>query len=108
MARSTRKTPIYGITTARSEAEDKRLWHGRMRASERERLHHALADPEAHLTTLVREVSNRWSMDKDGRQWWPWHRQALRAEQRYSLNRDRPDTETIRLRQRWLAKQRSK
>lgn len=29
MARSRRKTPIFGITNARSEAQDKRLWHQR-------------------------------------------------------------------------------
>ena len=34
MSRSRRKTPIFGITTATSEAEDKRLWHKRLRAKD--------------------------------------------------------------------------
>jgi len=29
MSRSRLKTPIFGHTTARSEADDKRLWHKR-------------------------------------------------------------------------------
>jgi len=38
MSRSIRKTPIFGHTTARSESDDKRLWHKRWRAIERDQL----------------------------------------------------------------------
>jgi hypothetical protein len=38
MSRSLRETPIFGHTTAHSEADDKRLWHKRWRASERNQL----------------------------------------------------------------------
>lgn len=108
MSRSRRKTPIYGITTARSEKQDKKLWHQRMRACERDRLRHSLDDPEAHLTTLVLEVSNRWSMDKDGRQWWPWSRQAEKVVEWYPLDDDLPEAEVLSLRRRELAKGRGK
>lgn len=64
MARSRRKTPISGITTARSEKSDKKLWHSRMRARLRT---HIMSGGDADLTPLVREVSNVWSFAKDGK-----------------------------------------
>lgn len=108
MSRSHRKTPIYGISTAHSEKLDKRIWHKRMRARERERLHYALCAPDSHLSTEPKEVSNLWSMAKDGRQWWPWHKQISHAERRFPFIEDRSDAETERLRQREIARQRSK
>ena len=68
MSRSRRKTPIVGHTTCRSEREDKKLWHQRWRTHERTAL--ASASPEAlcaHLPLLENQVSNVWSMGKDGR-----------------------------------------
>lgn len=108
MSRSHRKTPIYGFSTAHSEKLDKRVWHKRMRACERGRLHYARCDPESHLSTEPKEVSNLWSMAKDGRQWWSWHEQACLAERRFPYIKDREDADTVRLRQRELARQRSK
>jgi len=35
MSRSVRKNPIMGITTCRSEKEDKQIWHKRWRRRER-------------------------------------------------------------------------
>lgn len=57
MSRSRKKTPIFGITTSGSEKEDKQLWHRRFRRS---------ADIEK---TDKRLFSNRWNMDKDGKQY---------------------------------------
>ncbi len=74
MSRSRRKTPVYGYSSARSEAADKRLWHRRWRAHERGRLG-ALPEDFEHLTTQRREVSNVWAMAKDGRQWFGWKQQ---------------------------------
>ena len=66
MSRSRRKTPIFGITTATSEAEDKRLWHKRLRAKTRDQLK---AGPEDHIPVDHREVSDPWGMAKDGRRY---------------------------------------
>ena len=66
MSRSRKKTKIHGITTAESEAEDKRIWHKRMRARERDRL---IADPESE-PTHENEVSSKWAMAKDGKRYW--------------------------------------
>ena len=67
MSRSRRKTPIFGITTAPSEAEDKRLWHKRLRAKTRDQLK---AGPDDHIPVDRREVSDPWGMAKDGKRYW--------------------------------------
>lgn len=104
MSRSRRKTPIYGHTTARSEARDKQQWHQRWRTHERDRLRKMPTDRE-HLTTLHNEVSSTWEMAKDGRHWFGWADQVRRME---SWHNDRPSQERRKLRQRRLAKLRSK
>ena len=65
MTRSRRRTPIYGCTSCDSEKQDKAVWHGRMRATERDLL--LKGDFEAHLTTLKEQVSNTLAMDKGGK-----------------------------------------
>ena len=72
MARSRRHTPIASITTAASEKQDKR------RAN---RIHRSAArcivkrdtDPDATVLPILREVSDEWSMAKDGRSWFGHH-----------------------------------
>jgi len=64
MSRSRRKTPIIGWTTADSEKQDKRLANRRLRHRVRQTLR---VNPHAELP-LLREVSNVWLMDKDGKQ----------------------------------------
>lgn len=80
MSRSRRRTPICGLTTARSEADDKRIWHKRARARIRMLIHRAGADDTPVLDQ--REVSNPWSMAKDGRQrlepGTPWFDKCMR------------------------------
>jgi len=66
MSRSHRHTPIVGWTLARSEKRDKRLANRKLRAAIREALHH-----ENEVMPVLREVSNVWDFNKDGRQWWP-------------------------------------
>jgi len=67
MSRSRKKNPMCGHTCADSEKADKKLWHSRMRARERDRL---ITNPEGE-TTLEHEVSNPYSFAKDGKQYWP-------------------------------------
>ena len=66
MSRSYRKTPIAGITTAASEKRDKQLANRRLRCMVRQRLKD---EPEAQVLLLKREVSDVWTMDKDGKRW---------------------------------------
>lgn len=65
MSRSRRKTPIFGITTAKSEAFDKACWHRAFRRSENQRLQ---AAPH-RMSRDIREFYNPWLMHKDGKQW---------------------------------------
>ena len=72
MTRSYRHTPITGIATAASEKRDKQLAQRRWRHGVKEALRRGRPLP------LLREVSDRWSMAKDGRRWidrfWLWRR----------------------------------
>jgi hypothetical protein len=63
MARSKRKTPIRGITRAESEKKDKQLAHRKYRRKMKAVLQQV---PDAEILPHVRELSNPWSMSKDG------------------------------------------
>lgn len=64
MSRSRRRTPKVGITTARSEKQDKLKAHRR----ERRGVKAALAKgAEEHELPHRREVSDPWKMAKDGK-----------------------------------------
>lgn len=108
MSRSRRKTPIVGHTTCRSERDDKKLWHQRWRTRERTAL--AIASPDAlsaHLPLLENQVSSVWSMGKDGRSYWPVHRQAATAD-RIANHKGRNLQERASLKKRLLRKWMSK
>lgn len=74
MSRSRKKTPIHGIACCDSEKPDKRIWHGRMRAKERDRLRN---DPES-VTTHKDDCGNVYCMGKDGKYWMPGHPRLMR------------------------------
>ena len=64
MSRSRRKTPIAVITTAESEKSDKRIYNRRFRHAFGQYL---LKNPDGEPLPALREYSNPWSMDKDGK-----------------------------------------
>lgn len=64
MSRSKRRTPVCGVTTARSEKQDKRLYNRRYRRVCKQAIH---SDPGRELLPRLREYSNPWVMDKDGK-----------------------------------------
>lgn len=106
MSHSQRKTPIFGNTTARSEAADKRLWHKRWRTRERDQLA-ALGPDGDPLPVHYRAVSSTWGIAKDGKQWFELRRQQVLAEQ--LANRHSPLKSARKtLRARLLAKWRTK
>jgi hypothetical protein len=74
MARSHRHTPIFGITTSKSEKRDKRIANRRLR---RAVLRSILRGSE--IMPLLREVSDVWSFDKDGKH---FHSTASQKEMR--------------------------
>lgn len=86
MSRSRRRTPIFGITTARSEKQDKKTWHRKLRVKSRIQLlavDEGAPDAAENLILVhAREVSNPWSMAKDGKRYWAPERQRAYAERR--------------------------
>ena len=62
MTRSFRKNPFSGYTKAESDKADKKIFHGRMRAKEREALHHG-----KEIIPADKESGNPWAWDKDGK-----------------------------------------
>ena len=91
MSRYFRKTPIHGLCGS-SEKEDKKIWHRKMRKAEQNKLATVNREPtvticvlvdemedfdyyanvdfdklEEYITTLPEDVSNPWSMAKDGK-----------------------------------------
>ena len=79
MSRSRRKTPIFGHTTARSEADDKRLWHKRWRSRVRDQL--ATLGPDGDPLPVHRQaVSSTWDMSKGGKHWFDPRRQREVAD----------------------------
>ena len=104
MSRSRRKVPIFGIASARSEKQDKRIWHKRMRAQERTKQTALPAhELDAHLPVVVLEVSSVWSMRKDGRCYWPIASQTKAADSQANRTAGNPHERTS-LKQRLLHK----
>lgn len=64
MSRSYKKTPIYGITNAESEKQDKRIANRRFRRNARQLVKIGKEPP-----FNIRVVSNVYSFDKDGKQY---------------------------------------
>lgn len=68
MSRSKRKTPIFGMTGAKSEKREKQAWHSRMRARVRTVL---TAMPplqlDGYVAPIENEVGSVWEMAKDGK-----------------------------------------
>lgn len=64
MSRSLKKTPISGITTAESEKEDKRLANRRHR-----RVTKIEVNKGDEVISKLKEVSNVWSFEKDGKRY---------------------------------------
>ena len=80
------------------------------RLAEAERTALASASPEAlcaHLPLLENQVSNVWSMGKDGRSYWPVKRQAATAD-RIANHKGRNPQERASLKKRLLRKWMSK
>ena len=59
MSRSRKKTPVCGMTTAKSEKDDKKRWHRKARRLRK----------QSDEVILDKEVSDVWSMAKDGKQY---------------------------------------
>ena len=71
MSRSYKTHAAGGITTCRSEKRDKRIWHKRWRARTRDALRCRDDSEDWEISIFhVRQISNPWSMGKDGKYWY--------------------------------------
>lgn len=108
MSRSYKKTTIVGWTTCQSERFDKFIWHKKWRLKERLKLA-ALKDNDLdnHFTTLPEEVSNPWSMGKDGKYYFPLVEQ-LKLSEKIANRRGNSPQERLSLKKRlvhkWMGK----
>lgn len=64
MSRSRKKSPFHGMTKAASEKQDKRIYNRRFRHALKQYLRN---NPETEVLPHLREYSNPWCMDKDGK-----------------------------------------
>lgn len=69
MARSKRKTPIFGNSCAASEKQDKRFANRALRRIGKQQIQKCL-DFEGLAPTLIKEVSSTWVFAKDGKHYW--------------------------------------
>lgn len=65
MSRSIKKKYFLSHACCQSEKKDKKIWHKAFRKKEKQKI--GSSDLEEHLTTHHREVSNPWTMGKDGK-----------------------------------------
>lgn len=70
MSRSRKRTPIGGIAVGRSEKHEKRLANRKARRHARVAL---AADSDRDVLPHLREVSNVWTMAKDGKRYFDPH-----------------------------------
>jgi hypothetical protein len=71
MSHSYRKTMVHGHTTSGSEKDDKRIYNRALRSRVRQNLR-TCDDFEALVLPEVSDVSNPWSMAKDGKTYSKW------------------------------------
>ena len=90
MSRSFKHTPIQGIAGS-SEKKDKQILHGKLRTRARVQLSQ---DPENYLEPSYDEVLDKWSMSKDGKNYfgvpcfshylqrWIWDKEDIKKAMR--------------------------
>jgi hypothetical protein len=62
MSRSKRKTPVRGMSSSESEKADKQASHRKLR-----RVARVAVEQGEPVLPLEKELTNTWSMDKDGK-----------------------------------------
>ena len=70
MSRSIKKTKISGYTKSESEKQDKKIWHKKYRRKQKQNLDFCLSDPDKFIFRHIREETNVWNFDKDGKRWY--------------------------------------
>jgi len=115
MARSYKKTPIIGNASCSSEKEDKKCWHSRFRAANRDALasidealviEESRADSEYDIPVedlvfpATKEVSDPWGFGKDGKHWIKTDNLRCKPSERFYENKERRSTHSVRRKER--------
>lgn len=82
MSRSYRKTTIFGNTTARSEKDFKKIWHGIARAKNKGNIEKSIRDNsfDNMVNHVKEEVFNAYLLPKDGKHYWSKKSMAKKVE----------------------------
>jgi hypothetical protein len=107
MSRSRRKTPIFGVTSAKSEKQDKQIWHSRLRSRVRTDLASVPPDQlECYIAPVSKEVSSVWSMAKDGRRYFHPANQAAIATRVAARGKTSIERQSLKIRllKKWAMK----
>lgn len=101
MSRSKRKTPIFGIASAKSERPDKHIWHARMRSRVRTDMgSKPVAQLDGYIAPVENDVGNVWAMAKDGKRYFRRDRQIAVATLQARRGKTPGERESLKIR--WL------
>ena len=107
MSRSKRKKAVFGIASAKSEKQDKQIWHSRLRSRIRTDLASVPTDQlEGYIAPVNNEIGNVWSMAKDGKRYFPAAKQAAIATRIAARGKTSIERQSlqIRLLKKWATK----
>lgn len=108
MSRSYRHTPIVGTESTRSEKKDKKIWHGRMRAKQKNQISSiGMEDADMITPVTVKEVSRIDDMTKNGRSYWSEEdrlKEAKALALRKAANDQERESIVVRLMEKWRSK----
>jgi hypothetical protein len=99
VSRSVRKPPIIGISTAKSEAADKRRWHAKLRSGVRSSLKALPPDQiDSYIAPVEVEAVNVWSMTKEGKQYFGKSSQAIVAQRLSKVGKTTIERQSLKAR----------
>jgi len=99
MSRSRRKTPVFGIATAKSEKQDKKIWHSRLRSSVRTTIASVpLEQMDGYFAPVGNDVSSVWSMAKDGKRYFCADKQIATATQMAQRGKTSIERQSLKIR----------
>jgi len=99
VSRSRKKTPIFGIASAKSEKQDKQIWHSRLRSRLRTTL---TAIPpgqlDGYIAPVNKDVSSVWSMAKDGKRYFHPRKQIAMAARMAQRGKTSIERQSLKIR----------
>jgi len=99
MSRSRRKTPVFGIASAKSEKQDKKIWHSRLRSRIRTGLAAVQSEQlDGYIAPVSNDVSSVWSMAKDGKRYFHPRKQIAMAARMAQRGKTSIERQSLKIR----------